>query len=347
MDIMGLTLFDPKWLESRKSIQDMDKGIVQDRSLDTKQAGDARRKREMEEASGKRPSLATLAEEAISRAINTARGGSGTATGISHAATAGASADVQALQAASRDNTTDIPGSNTENPAVKALQTPLPPSLAALPTQANLESGRLRIPLRNLGDQPTIRIQSREGFVFLLPVNKSLHEGGGLTVASQPPGIRWQLNGVPMGVTPGEAIRLPHGEQNITFAGYGQVKNLRVEIGDVGYVYVLAAVLSEALKTVKSETTGKKSRRRPWLGLAADPAPRSDGVLIVGVEPNSPAYKAGIRAGDFLLTLDNHPVTPHTLSQLVSSHDPDTEMIMALRRPGLPIQVVSVQLETS
>ncbi|MBF0322563.1 MAG: PDZ domain-containing protein, partial [Magnetococcales bacterium] len=192
--------------------------------------------------------------------------------------------------------------------------------------------------------QKAIRIQSREGSVFLLPVEKSSAKGG-LVVATQPPGMRWQLNGTDMGVTPGEAVNLPLGRNNVTIAGYGQVKNVHVEIGGGNHVYVVAAILSEALNVVKSSATRKDSRHRPRLGLVASPAPMDKGVLIVGVEPDSPAYAAGIRAGDILLTLDEQPVTPQTLPHWVNHHDPRKEMILTLHHPDDRQHIVTVKIK--
>ncbi|MBF0155322.1 MAG: PDZ domain-containing protein [Magnetococcales bacterium] len=345
MEIMGILLFDTEWLNSRKSIQDMDKGIVQDRSMDTKQAGEARHKRQTKEDITKRISLANLAEMAVKRALGSVR------------------TETQAVNAESQDGpdtshniqTSRItPDDNQKtrdpekSPAIQTIQEPTrniePGACSLLPTQADLESGRLRIPLRNLHDHMAIRVRSREGFVFLLPVEKN-RTAGGLTVATEPPGVHWQLNGIPMGVTPGEAANLPQSHHNVTLAGYGQVKNLHVEIGPGEHVYVLAAVFSKSLQAAETGLTGKKNQRRPWLGLVADPVPRAEGVLIVGVEPDSPAHVAGVRAGDFLLTLDNHPVTPQTLSQLVNNHDPDTELTLTLRRPNNPGQILFARLQ--
>lgn len=70
------------------------------------------------------------------------------------------------------------------------------------------------------------------------------------------------------------------------------------------------------------------SVQRPWLGVrivtldekmteaerqrdSSFPKSVKSGVLVVMVEPNSPAERAGLRPGDVLVWLDRHPVRQH------------------------------------
>lgn len=54
---------------------------------------------------------------------------------------------------------------------------------------------------------------------------------------------------------------------------------------------------------------------RPWLGVRLQPTSTAAvGLLVVSVVRGSPADKAGLRPGDFLVALDAHPV--HTVMEV-------------------------------
>ncbi|MBF0425106.1 MAG: PDZ domain-containing protein [Magnetococcales bacterium] len=346
---LSIFAFDLDWLQSRKTLQDLDRGLVQDRAMDTKQAGEARIKRYAQEDAKKRVSLASLTEEAVNRALRAAS-----------ARTAGhvVAASPAAVSGRVRTDDTHQTTLPAIDPGETTLEGHLPPSTTGstdpeaqgvaspgLPTQADLESGRLRIPVSALGDRTELRIRSRAGLAFSLPLDK-VKRSGGLTVATQPPGIDWRINGVPMGKTPGEMANLSPGRYEVTLTGHGQTRGIQVEIGPGAHVYVLAALFVESLHTGIEDPAKRRNQRRPWLGLAVDPAPRVEGALVVGVESGSPAYTAGIRAGDLLLTLENQPVTPQLLPRLVGEHAPGARLAVTLRRPGTPERIFSATLQT-
>ena len=64
-------------------------------------------------------------------------------------------------------------------------------------------------------------------------------------------------------------------------------------------------------------------------------SPNTRGVLIAQVTSNSPAEKAGLRAGDIITYLDNNPVTSRSaVSRLVGETKPGTEMKVKYLRDG-------------
>lgn len=73
---------------------------------------------------------------------------------------------------------------------------------------------------------------------------------------------------------------------------------------------------------------------RGWLGVEIVAAPAGEpGALVRSVVRDSPAEKAGIEAGDRILSLDGHPVsTPEDLVILTASQAPGTRVAVALVR---------------
>lgn len=79
-------------------------------------------------------------------------------------------------------------------------------------------------------------------------------------------------------------------------------------------------VPSSTVARISAELLEKGRVERPYLGLAMQSVPvpeslrsrlnlnASEGLLLVHVEPESPAEKAGLLLGDLLLTLDGHPM---------------------------------------
>src|SRR5262249_5057545 len=80
-------------------------------------------------------------------------------------------------------------------------------------------------------------------------------------------------------------------------------------------------VPSATVARIAGELLARGRVERPYLGLAMQPVPlpeswrkqlnltASEGLLVVHVEPESPADKAGVLIGDVLLTLAGKPLT--------------------------------------
>ncbi|MEH3158954.1 MAG: Do family serine endopeptidase [Sphingomonas taxi] len=66
--------------------------------------------------------------------------------------------------------------------------------------------------------------------------------------------------------------------------------------------------------------------------------PKNQGELIARVEPNGPAGKAGLRAGDVVTRINGQQVTPdQTLTRLVSNLQPGTTAKFEVLRGGQPV----------
>ena len=116
-------------------------------------------------------------------------------------------------------------------------------------------------------------------------------------------------------------------------------------------------VPSTTVQRIAAELLAKGGIQRPYLGLAMQAASlpeslrtrlnltASEGLLVMHVEPNSPAEKAGILLGDVLIKLADEPVADtYSVQQLLRARKPGDAIEAGLIRGGALI-VVSVRLE--
>jgi len=116
-------------------------------------------------------------------------------------------------------------------------------------------------------------------------------------------------------------------------------------------------VPSATVQRVSAELLEKGSLQRPYLGLAMQAASlpeslrtrlnltASEGLLVVHVEPGSPADKAAIFLGDVLITLDGKPADDiDAVQSLLRSRKPGDSIEASLVRGGA-ITTISLRLE--
>ena len=112
--------------------------------------------------------------------------------------------------------------------------------------------------------------------------------------------------------------------------------------GNVGIGFAIPA--EQALPGVEAMRRGERPERG-YIGVSLQPLdegiadslglPRNRGELIRGVQPGSPAARAGIEQGDVVITVNGRPVTPdETLSYLVSSQPVGSRVPVELIRNG-------------
>jgi serine protease Do len=110
-----------------------------------------------------------------------------------------------------------------------------------------------------------------------------------------------------------------------------------------GKAVTLSAKIAQLAEAEEPATPGPKGR--PALGLAVETLtpklaqelglPDRSGVLVRGIEEDSPAASAGVRAGDVIAEVDHHPVkTVDDLTRLIHQHQADVPTLLLVHRQG-------------
>ena len=132
---------------------------------------------------------------------------------------------------------------------------------------------------------------------------------------------------------------------------------LGINTNRLGEGFYLAVPADAALRS-RTEALGRgESVTRPRLGIAVAPArvsrhlrqsvglPERDGVLVRGVEDDSPAARAGIRDGDLIVEIAGQPVTEADQLQEILASSPMPFEVKVVR--GTDERTVSVGGEAS
>jgi serine protease DegQ len=69
------------------------------------------------------------------------------------------------------------------------------------------------------------------------------------------------------------------------------------------------AIPVDYVQTVASELRTKGRVTRSWLGVSTAPARRGEGALVISVDPDGPADRAGIAPGDVIVRFGEKPVS--------------------------------------
>ncbi|MBF0193552.1 MAG: PDZ domain-containing protein [Magnetococcales bacterium] len=78
----------------------------------------------------------------------------------------------------------------------------------------------------------------------------------------------------------------------------------------------------------------KKSPPSSWLGIAPG-VNKTGGVFVKAVAPNGPGHKAGLKAGDVIISINGQAVvSPASLVKIIGSFNPDDIVLVAISRNG-------------
>jgi serine protease Do len=112
--------------------------------------------------------------------------------------------------------------------------------------------------------------------------------------------------------------------------------------GNVGIAFAIPA---ETVKSVVEQLKDRGSVTRGWIGVQIQPVTpeiaeglglkKTDGALVAEPQANSPAVKAGIEAGDVIVSVDGNRVeNARALSRMIGSMTPGTTVKLGIVRKG-------------
>ncbi len=135
-----------------------------------------------------------------------------------------------------------------------------------------------------------------------------------------------------------------------TFNTEGQVVGVNTAIfspsgGSVGIGF---AISSEVVKTVVQQLKESGFVTRGWIGVQIQSVTQdiadnlglksTGGALVAQTEKDSPAEKAGVKAGDVITSVDGEPVAdPHELAKRIAALGPKKTATLAIIRNGSPM----------
>lgn len=110
------------------------------------------------------------------------------------------------------------------------------------------------------------------------------------------------------------------------------------------------SIPSNMVRQIATDLVEKGKVTRAWLGVniavldkdSEEFYGRKDGALIMAVEPNSPADKAGIKRGDLIIKIDNKPIKDATtLKNTIASFVPNSKVKIELIRDKKPVALTA------
>ena len=95
------------------------------------------------------------------------------------------------------------------------------------------------------------------------------------------------------------------------------------------------AIPSETVSAIVAQLLAHGQIERGWLGVSVNEAAEGGGLLIAGLDRNSPAARAGIKLGDVLVAVNGDRVdTPNGLIKSIAAVPPGNTVRITVRRQG-------------
>jgi putative serine protease PepD len=116
--------------------------------------------------------------------------------------------------------------------------------------------------------------------------------------------------------------------------------NAQIESGGGGSDGVGFAIPIDSVKSVANTLIAGGTVQHAYLGIHVGDATNGAGALIGSVTANSPASKAGLKAGDVITKFDSTPITSaDDLTAAVTAHAPNDKATVTVTRGGKSMQI--------
>jgi putative serine protease PepD len=93
------------------------------------------------------------------------------------------------------------------------------------------------------------------------------------------------------------------------------------------------AIPSNTIRAVVTQLIATGKAEHAYLGVRIDQT--ASGARIAGVQPNTPAAKAGLKAGDVVTSLGGTQIsTPNELASVINAHKPGDRVTVTYTRDG-------------
>jgi putative serine protease PepD len=116
--------------------------------------------------------------------------------------------------------------------------------------------------------------------------------------------------------------------------------NAQIESGGGGSDGVGFAIPIDSVKGVANTLIAGGTVQHAYLGIHVGDATNGAGALIGSVTANSPASKAGLKAGDVITRFDSTPITSADgLTAAVTAHAPNDKATVTVNRNGKSMQI--------
>jgi hypothetical protein len=104
----------------------------------------------------------------------------------------------------------------------------------------------------------------------------------------------------------------------------------------------LPTTIDNAQGGVRAGTNSQRYRQANRGAMGITLAMGDGGLTIDSVIPNSPAFQAGLRAGDLIIGIDDQSIrTPDDLTAYLSTMAPGRDVRMIVQRDGRPLRVTT------
>jgi putative serine protease PepD len=121
----------------------------------------------------------------------------------------------------------------------------------------------------------------------------------------------------------------------LTTAGAVIGVNAQIESGGGGSDGVGFAIPIDSVKSVVNTIISGGKVQHAFIGIRVGDAPNGSGALISSVNADTPASKAGLKAGDVITAIDSTPITKaDDLTAGITAHAPGDKITVTLNRNG-------------